>query len=186
MIGALVAGITGTATEPSSYDSIATITVGAGGSASIDFTSIPSTYTHLQLRGIVKNTAANTTIGSGYFRLNNDTGANYATHYLNGSGTATGAGGLASQTSAYGLTDIGANATSVFGLFVMDILDYKNTNKYKTVRSLTGVDNNGSGFVQFFSGLWMSTSAVDRVTLIPGSNNFAQYSTVALYGIKAA
>lgn len=170
----------------SSYESIATITVGAGGSASIDFTSIPSTFTHLQLRGIVKNTAASTSVSSGYFRLNNDTGANYATHYLNGSGSAVGAGGIASQTSAYSLTDIGANATSVFGGFVMDILDYKNTSKYKTVRSLTGVDNNGSGYLQIFSGLWMSTSAVDRVTLIPGSNNFAQYSTVALYGIKEA
>jgi len=175
-----------TPVTPTAFESIATITVGSGGSASIYFTSIPSTFTHLQLRGIVKNTAASTSVTSGFFRLNNDTGANYATHYLNGSGSAVGAGGLASQTLAYGLTDIGANATSVFGGFVMDILDYKNTSKYKTVRSLTGVDNNGSGFLQIFSGLWMSTSAVDSVTLIPGSNNFAQYSTVALYGIKEA
>lgn len=181
-----ILGVIASSLVKANYDSIATITVGAGGSASIDFTSIPSTYTHLQLRGIVKNTAADSTVRSGFFRLNNDTGANYATHYLNGSGTAAGAGGLASQTSAYGITDIGASATSVFGAFVMDILDYKNTNKYKTVRSASGADNNGSGFFQLFSGLWMSTSAVDRVTLIPGSNNFAQYSTVALYGIKEA
>lgn len=186
MIGALVAGITGTATPPTSYESIATVTVGAGGSVNVDFQSIPSTYTHLQLRGITKNTNASTTISSGTLRFNNDTGANYAYHYLNGSGTSAGAGAGSSQTSSFAITDIGANATSVFSGFVLDILDYKNTNKYKTFRSLSAVDNNGSGFVQYFSGLWTSATAINRVTFLPGANDFGQYTTIALYGIKEA
>jgi len=171
---------------PPSYESIATITVGAGGSASIDLQSIPSTFTHLQIRGLVQNTTANTSVTSGTVRFNNDTGANYAYHYLNGSGSATGAGGLNSQTSALATTDIGTNATNVFGTFVMDILDYKNTSRYKTFRCLSGVDNNGSGYLQIFSGLYMSTSAINRITFIPGASNYSQNSTIAIYGIKEA
>lgn len=171
---------------PGSFESIATITVGSGGSANIDFQDIPSTYTHLQLRGILKNTTAASTVGSPTMRFNNDTGNNYSRHYINTDGTTVGGGGGASQSSMYAGTDIGANATSVFGALVIDILDYKNTNKYKAIRSLSGADNNGSGYFQYFSGLWMSTSAVNRITLLPGANNFAQYSTVALYGIREA
>lgn len=167
-----------------SYDSIATITVGSGGSANIDFQNIPAIYTHLQLRGIIKSTSADTTVRSSTLRLNNDTGNNYSRHYVNADGATAGAGAGTSQSSMYAATDIGANATNVFGGFVIDILDYANTNKNKTIRSLSAVDNNGSGYVQYFSGLWLSTSAIDRVTLLPGASNFAQYSTVALYGIR--
>jgi hypothetical protein len=74
--------------------------------------------------------------------------------------------------------------SSVFAANVIDILDYANTNKYKTTRSFSGADNNGSGFVQFMSGLWMNTAAITSITILPNSDNFAQYSSFALYGIK--
>jgi len=52
------------------------VQVGSGGSATISFTSIPSTYKHLQIRGIARNTS-----GSGFnkmnIRFNSDSGSVY-------------------------------------------------------------------------------------------------------------
>jgi hypothetical protein len=114
-------------------------------------------------------------------QLNSDTGSNYARHFLNGNGSTVGAGANSSFTNMFAGTT--ANATSTFGASIIDILDYTNTNKYTTTRSLSGADSNGSGFVQFFSGLWMNTAAVTTIT-ITGDSNFDQYSQFALYGIR--
>lgn len=67
---------------------------------------------------------------------------------------------------------------------VVDILDYANTNKNKTIRVLAGVDNNGSGEVALNSGLWPSTSALNTIKILTTSGNLNQYSSFALYGIK--
>jgi len=154
------------------------VSVGAAGASTISFTSIPSTYTHLQIRGIAR-TATNVSLG---LRFNSDTGSNYSRHYLNGNGTSAAAGGGANSTSAYAGTT--ATATSAFGANVIDILDYKNTSKYKTIRALSGGDNNGSGFVQFMSGNWRNTNAVTSIDIIQvDGDSFTQYTTFALYGI---
>jgi hypothetical protein len=77
---------------------------------------------------------------------------------------------------------------SIFGVTILDILDYANTNKYKTTRNLAGVDSNDTnGKISFESGSWRSTSAVSTITLISGTgSDFLQYSSFALYGIKGA
>jgi len=174
--GTLSVGVT---PSTSSYESIATVTVGAGGSSTITFSSIPSTYTHLQIRGIAR-TATNVSLG---LRFNSDTASNYSRHYLNGNGASAGAGGGASSTSAYAGTT--ATATSAFGANVIDVLDYKDTNKYKTIRALSGGDNNGSGFVQFMSGSWRNTNAVSNIDIFQvDGDTITQYSSFALYGIK--
>jgi hypothetical protein len=68
---------------------------------------------------------------------------------------------------------------------VLDILDYANTNKFKTVRSLTGVDANGSGFVALMSGLYRSTTAITSIKLFSTyGSNWTSTSTFALYGVK--
>lgn len=168
------------------YDSISTITVGSGGSATIDFTSIPDTYTHLQIRAIAKTAAA----GDGIrVRLNNDSGSNYAYHLIYGTGSSAATAAGTSQTIAPigDATYSGTNA-NIFSVNVIDILDYANTNKYKTIRGLAGYDLNGSGEVRFSSALWMSTSAVNQITFYNagGTGDYQQYTTFALYGIKVA
>jgi hypothetical protein len=120
-------------------------------------------------------------------QFNSDTGSNYARHYLYGDGSSPYAGASTSQTSAnIGAQGAALSGSNVFGVGVIDILDYTSTNKYKTVRCLSGDDRNGSGDIQLSSGLWMSTSAISSITLLAqtGSANFAQYSSFALYGIK--
>lgn len=169
-----------------SYESISTTTVGAGGTSTITFSSIPSTYKHLEIRSFGANSATN----NQYVKLvfNSDTGANYAEHHLSGNGSTANAGANASFNNGglyFGMGLPGTLLSNVFGAGVTTILDYANTNKYKTVRSLDGFDGNGSGGVEIVSSLWQSTSAITSITLtVNGSNNFQQYSHFALYGIK--
>ena len=162
-----------------SYESIATQSVGAGGASSITFSSIPSTYKHLQIRFIANNASQQDI----YVRFNSDTGSNYWRHYLYGNGTTAVA---AADAAANDKLSLGFTSTSasIFGNGIMDILDYTNTSKNKTTRSLCGYDANGSGYVVLFSGLWSSTAAINSITAFPTSGNFNQYSQFALYGIK--
>jgi len=169
-----------------SFESIATTTVGAGGATTITFSSIPSGYQHLQIRVLARsNRTAGVDIMS--MRMNSDTGNNYSDHLVYGNG----ANVQTDRNSTYGKINIQRLASdnlsaSIFSPFVIDILDYGNTNKYKTIRYLGGYDANGSGRAAFGSGLWQSTSAITSITLegLEYSSNYNQYSSFALYGIK--
>ena len=169
------------------YESIATVSVGGGGSLTITFSSIPSDYTHLQVRGLMRTDRASTTDYL-YIRFNSDTGSNYAYHRLNGNGSSAGADASSSTTAIIFDRAGAASATSgIFGGFVMDILDYDNTNKYKVTRSLGGVDTNGGGEIHIESGLWQNTDAITTIDITSGTGStFQQYSHFALYGIKGA
>ena len=165
------------------YESIATVTVGSGGSATVDFSSISSSYTHLQLRYITRNASVTDTT---FIRINGDTGSTYTYHQLRGNGSAASAGGTASAQTRAELPFAAYSGTTAnaFGVGVIDFLDYKNTNKYKTFRTLGGADLNGSGFADFFSGAWLSTSAITSISIYASTGNIVQYSSFALYGIK--
>ena len=173
------------ALNASSFESIATVTVGAGGSSSITFSSIPSTYKHLEIRGIGRIASGAEAV---LMQFNSDTGNNYAIHYLMGNGSAASAGASTTRSSMGLFWGMGIpSGASTFGAAVVSVLDYANTNKYKTIRSLDGYDANGTGAIELASGLWQSTSAVSSITLTPNSSAvFQQYSSFALYGIKGA
>ena len=174
--GALVA-------DDGSYESIATVTVGSGGQSTITFSSIPSTYKNLQIRGIVRNTG-----GAGgdnlYMRYNGDTATNYTAHFMHTSGA------NAAVDSIYpweimlpAFIPTNDQTANIYCSFIIDILDYADTNKFKTFKSLSGFDLNTSGKVGLFSGLWRNTNAISSITFVC-SNNFIQYSEFALYGTK--
>ncbi len=171
--------------EPAgAYESIAVATVPSGGAASITFSSIPQNYAHLQIRVMARGTQADVSDQIG-IQFNSDTGSNYAIHQLGGSGSSTFATGGGSQTKivpAY-ITG-GSTSANIFGVGVIDILDYTNTNKYTTVRGLSGYDSNGAGYIILRSGLWLNTNSITSVVCIPDSGSFVQYSQFALYGIK--
>jgi len=171
-----------------SYDSLATVTVPSGGVASITFAGIPSGYKHLQIRAIARSNRASTVdvvklnLGDG----SADTAANYSWHQLYGTGSAAGAAAGASTSTIELPVISAANATtSIFGIMILDILDYQNLNKYKTVRGFAAADLNGSGELDFCSGSWRSNSSVNVVSLAPRTGTlFVEYSSFALYGIK--
>jgi hypothetical protein len=197
ILGIYASQISGHLWAPSpSYDSIATVTVGSGGSSSITFSSIPSTYTHLQIRLYAQTNRGTYGGDNPYFRVgvsSVDSGSNYSWHNLYGDGSSTGAnyGSSASYINVLNGGCLGTTAGSSFGAVVIDLLDYSNTSKYKTTRALGGTDDNGAssgGFgrgIGINSGLWQSTSAIGIITLYPtNGTSFNQYTSAALYGVK--
>jgi hypothetical protein len=176
ILGIWASAVTG-GVSTTSFESIATVSVGSGGASSVTFSSIPSTYTHLQIRCITRG-------GGSQIQFNSDTGANYTRHYVYGNGTSVQAGG-GGGNSGMSIIDY-TSQTNTFGAAVVDILDYTSTNKYKTARSLTGFDTNGAvdQEIFLFGGMWLNTSAITTITISGGS--IAQYSHFALYGIKGA
>jgi hypothetical protein len=158
------------------YESIATAN-GTGASNTITFSSIPGTYKHLQIRGILVGTASDTVSVS----YNSDTTTtNYYYHRLQGTGAAVNA----AAGNIRRLFD-SAGSGSNYLAFVVDILDYANTNKYKTTRSLSGYDANGSGVIDLESNLWSNTAAISTIALnLTGGVYFSTASSFALYGIK--
>ncbi len=169
------------------FESIGTITLSSS-TTSISFASIPQTYKHLQLRGIARNSGGAAGAVDSYLYLNSDTTAtNYYSHQLYGTGASAG-GGAGNNSGNSGLIQQADGGTaSVFGAFVLDILDYTNTNKYKTTRCLGGVDSNSTnGFIELASVLWKNTAAVTSILLnAVNASDYMQYSQFALYGIKA-
>ena len=183
MIGAITAGMLsgGVAASTNSYESIATA-IGTGSSGTITFSSIPSTYKHLQIRAAILTTTGG---GSPYIQFNSDTGANYFNHFLYGTGTTATAGANPSTSNLYyGGANNGTTASHPY-VAVIDILDYQNTNKYKTVRVLSGFDSNGAAGqeVGLYSGAWANTAAINSISLSI-NKNYSTTTVFALYGIK--
>lgn len=191
-----VVGVLGTPTPlaTNSYESIQTVTVGSGGQSSVSFSVIPSTYKHLQIRAFTQTNRSTYNVDSFGIELNGVSSSSYVTHYIQsqnqGNGTVVaGYNPLSGSFNPIGETTT-VSGTGGFGIAVIDILDYANTNKNKTLRILSGADANGlaSGYcptIQLSSGLFLSTSAISSIILFPTySTLFTQYSSFALYGIK--
>jgi hypothetical protein len=170
---------------PNSYESISTVTVGAGGQATVTFSSIPSTYKHLQLRWIAQDNRGTFNDSNLAMRINSDTGSTYNWHYVRGNGSTTEAIGQANKTSFDAIPVAATAAGSSFSVSVADFLDYADTNKFKTMRLLSGQDFNGSGIAMLTSGAWRSTSAITSISIYSNlASSINQYSQFALYGIK--
>ena len=122
-------------------------------------------------------------------QFNTDTTvANYRSHILYGDGSS-----VVSNTYTASIFDnipVWANNTgdtaNTFSPAIIDILDYANTSKYKTVRGFSGVDFNGSGVIALESSVWMNTAAITSINIRRNGVNLNQYSHFALYGIKGA
>lgn len=180
LVGAWVGN--GLVLESTAFESIATFVVDATPDLTITFSDIPSTYKHLQIRAIALSNSDSQPV---LLRFNSDTTANYSQHYLAAQGSVSASGGTASTSSITlaGIYARGLNASNPWA-FVIDVLDYKDTNKFKTVRAFHGADYNGSGEINLTSGNWRSSTAITTITLSMAASGFNQYSHFALYGIK--
>jgi hypothetical protein len=161
------------------YESIATSN--PSGVSTITFSSIASTYKHLQVRiSMVGASGGSLIVGN----FNSDTGANYTWHELQGQGTTASAySGTGNTYSRWFGRNVGTSSTAPTALIV-DVLDYANTSKNKTVRVLAGMDANGSGEVNLTSSLWLDTAAISSITIkTHDAVNFASGTKIALYGI---
>jgi len=184
ILGIMASQISGHLFAPSgAYDSIATAS-GTGSSGTITFSFIPATYTHLEIRQISRCTVGSSDCN---LRFNGDTASNYSWHRIMGNGTVVSAAAGATQTYIE-LPAIGYSAllANTYGASVTSILDYANTSKYKTVRSIGGHEDNTSGLVIVNSGNWRNTAAITSIELLTGSGSWSTDSRFALYGIKGA
>jgi hypothetical protein len=165
------------------FDALSTVTVPAGGVASITFAGIPNTYKHLQIRALGRDTIESA--GDLRWQYNGDTATNYSFHELYGHGSTassfgyggTGYGNLSNWASFL-------SQTNQFSVAVLDILDYADTTKFKTGRAIGGRDNNGSGTIELASMSWRNTAAISSIYFYLTAGNFAQYSQFTLYGVK--
>lgn len=163
-----------------SYESLAVYTVGSSGISTISFTGIPNTYAHLELRFI--NRSNRSGANSDVIRIDLNGSTSTDGHYLYGNGSSISAG----QATGFIGWATGASATANnFAVGVLTFLDYASTVKNKTIRSLAGYDNNGSGEIALFSVLQSTLSATTSfaITSVNGAS-FQQYSQFALYGVK--
>ena len=185
MLGIMASQISGHLL-PIGFDSIQTVN-GNGSASVLSFTSIPGTYSHLQIRGICRDGRA-VAVDTGYITLNSTTTATYASHYLGGNGATATAYAISAQQPVGTFpflipgTSAGAN---MFGAVVLDFLDYANTNKAKTLRALAGTEQNGSGNIWLTSYLQTTPHATTQIDLTTGTQSaWATGTTFALYGIK--
>ena len=133
MIGNTIAAMLGvTPPVTNSYESIATAT-GTGSSGTITFSSIPSTYTHLQLRWIAQSSRATYADDDFNIRFNSDSGSNYSYHAMWGNGASAAASGAASQSLIVCRNGAGTTAISTtMGVGVLDILDSGRSPRIRT------------------------------------------------------
>lgn len=191
LTGVFASQISGHLTPPfvdnGSMEPIAMVQVGSAGTSYIEFTSIPNTYKHLQIRGIARDTWSASGYGEFYVYPNNDTTSGvYADHGFYGDGASAGSYGYSSRSDGMFVGNMVRNGSmgDTFGVFVIDILNYASNTKNKTARSLSGSDLNGSGTVLFQSALWQSTTPISSLRITPNGTGFKEYTQIALYGIK--
>jgi hypothetical protein len=162
---------------PLTYQKITTVTVGAGGAASIDFTSIPDTFTDLVVKWSTRNNSGRQVT----FKLNNaTTNQTYRIIYGDGSGVATESG-----TRIFGYSNGSGTTANTFCNGEAYIPNYAGSNN-KSISIDSVEENNATGaYMVLSANLWSSSSAINQVTVIPhDGTSFNQYSTATLYGIK--
>nr|DAL22185.1 MAG TPA_asm: hypothetical protein [Caudoviricetes sp.] len=171
--------------NPGSYELIETVTLSSSQS-SVTFSNLnnySSTYQHLQLRLITRDTRA-ATLAVLHAQFNNDTGSNYAAHRLIGNGSSVSSANLSGVQFWLGYSPSNNAGSGIFAATVVDILDPFETTKNTTIRSFNGFG--GAAEFGLFSGAWLNTNSISSIKIYPQSDNFAQYSRFSLYGLKGA
>jgi hypothetical protein len=166
------------------YKAIATTTVGSGGASSIDFTSIPATYTDLLLVISTRQPGGAPSWSDLRIRFNSST-TSYTDKLLYGDGSS--ATSISESDTGIVIRSVnnGVATANTFGSASIYIPNYTSSN-YKSVSIDQVTENNATqALAGLTAGLWSNTSAITSIGLTPNTaGNFSQYSTATLYGIK--
>ncbi len=165
------------------FELIASSTVGSGGASSIDFTSIPSTYTDLCIMASVR--FANSYNTQGLAVKFNTLTTNQSVRILYGSGSAAGS---YTDTTIFGDANANSSTSNTFGNFQLYIPNYAGSN-YKSMSIDAVTENNATAaYADLNAGLWSSTAAINAISLYNygSATTLLQYSTAYLYGVKNA
>ena len=169
------------------YTLISSVTVGSGGAANIEFTSIPATYTDLVVSYSARCNLAGYVSANVRLQFNSNTGSNYSYIRLFGDGSSASSDSASSQTALLcGVVNAATSTASTFNNGLLYIPNYAGSNQ-KSVSSDSVQETNGSEAYQYLiAGLWNQTNAITSIKLFVTSQDFVQYSTAYLYGISNA
>lgn len=156
--------------------------------ASFDISDIPGTYKHLMLMADLRSTES-ATFSEIQLRFNNDSGGNYEWHYKylqsnDGSGTTD--GGTSATSLGVGQADGATADANKSGALNVYIPNYAGTAFYKNFQSESAHGRTtavGQRVRIIGQGVWKNTTAVTRVTLLPGSGNWLAGSRLTVYGL---
>jgi len=162
---------------------IQTVTVGSGGAATIDFTSIPQTYTDLKIVASARTNSV--TITESCKITFNAITTGYTNRYLFGDGSSA-SSGTGTDSAVFRIPALNATA-SVFGNGEVYIPNYTSAN-YKSLSDDSVAENNAAGAGLILSANLMSnTAAITSIKITPlVGGSFVQYTTATLYGIKSS
>jgi hypothetical protein len=179
-LGSSASSASSAVTTANAYSSIFSVTLGSGFGTYI-IGNIPQNYTHLQLRVMSRN--AGSSVANSYLNFNYDGGNNYSFHWLAGNGSTPSSNNVVGGTGMWTYDAPGTSTTTnCWNVGITDILDYTNTSKFKTIRTLSGYDASGSGIVDVYSGVWNSFAPVSSISFIT-AGNFLTGTTIGIYGI---
>jgi len=162
------------------YQAIATVTVGSGGVGTIDFTSIPQTYTDLVLKLSSRTTLVTSVASSVFFSFNSST-SNFNNITFYGSGTSA---STFNEARNAGSQNSGGSTSGIFANINIMICGYTTSNN-KAYLAEASVENNATeAYIYGNASTWTDSAAITSITLTPNAGSFAEYSTATLYGIK--
>lgn len=167
---------------PNTFTKIASVSVGAGGASSMDFTSIPATYTDLCVK-LSGRSARAAQQADNLFITFNSTTSGYTIKALMGNGTSASSSSNATRYASFAVDAAGSTA-STFSNHEIYIPNYAgSTNKSYSADSVS--ENNATGAQSdLIAGLWSNTAAITSISLLPEVSTWVQYTTATLYGIK--
>jgi len=172
---------------PNTFELIASSTVGSGGAANIEFTSIPSTYTDLCVKYSLRSAYSGGTISGVKLTFNGST-SGYSYKQLYGFSSSAGSYGTGSTSELVFNQDSASNTASTFNNAEIYIPNYAGSNN-KSVSIDSAVEQNAStGWeLDLFAGLWSNSAAITSIKVVDyNATNFVEYSTAYLYGVKNA
>ena len=160
------------------YKLIETVTVGSGGASSIEFGSIPQTYTDLMV--VVSGRTSGSVSGLN-ITFNGNT-SNYSSRTLQANGAAASSYGTYNRNA--GFLNISSETASVFGSSAIYIPNYAGSTNKSYSADGAAENNATTAYSGIIAGLWSNTAAITSVSLSPMDGSFVQYSSASLYGIK--
>lgn len=162
------------------------VTVGSGGASSIDFTSIPSTYTDLILE-VSARTADTGLVYDGLKISFNGSTTGYSERMVYGTGSSALSASLATTSTRFHYGTTNAATSSTFGSAAIYIPNYNGSNN-KSLSSDSVSENNATAVITVLdAALWSNASAITSISISSNSGaNFVQYTTAYLYGVSNA
>ena len=172
---------------PNTFIKIQTITVGSGGAANIEFTSIPQTYTDLKLVLSLQDAYPAGFLGN-HLRINGNSSSIYYTSRLGGDGSSVFASNASGTKAEMAVSD-GSSIANIFASIEIYFPNYTTAQNKSYTSDSVSEQNATQAYSVLYAGLALDTSAITSITILPepaSPTKFSQYSTATLYGIKSS